>query len=98
MVKKERAERAKKLVKQKQERGGAKETTPPMVVEKAAPPKKREEILEQEAFEFLEAKQAFQLPPLSLLEADVEKRQKIDRESLIMNSLILEKKLLDDGV
>ena len=98
MVKKERAERVKKLVKQKQERGEAKEIAPPMVVEKAAPPKKREEILEQEAFEFLEAKQAFQLPPLSLLEADVEKRQKIDRDSLIMNSRILEKKLLDYGV
>jgi S-DNA-T family DNA segregation ATPase FtsK/SpoIIIE len=33
-----------------------------------------------------------------LLEAEVEKRQKIDRESLIMNSRILEKKLLDYGV
>jgi S-DNA-T family DNA segregation ATPase FtsK/SpoIIIE len=33
-----------------------------------------------------------------LLEADVEKRQKIDRDSLIMNSRILEKKLLDYGV
>jgi S-DNA-T family DNA segregation ATPase FtsK/SpoIIIE len=98
MVRKERAERAKKWVKQKQEKGEAKETIPPVVIEKTPPPKKRDEILEQEAFEFLEGKQAFQLPPISLLEADTEKRQKIDRESLIMNSRILEKKLLDYGV
>ena len=98
MVRKERAERAKKWVKQKQEKGEAKETIPPVVIEKTPPPKKRDEIREQEAFEFLEAREAFQLPPISLLEADTEKRQKIDRESLIMNSRILEKKLLDYGV
>jgi len=98
MVRRERAERAKKLVKRKQEREEAKEITPPVVVEKAAPPTKREEIVEQVPFEFLEPKKLFQLPPISLLEADVEKRQKIDRDSLIMNSRILEKKLLDYGV
>ena len=54
--------------------------------------------MKQEAFEFLETSKVFQLPPISLLEADVEKRQKIDRDSLIMNSRILEKKLLDYGV
>jgi len=98
MVRRERAERAKKLVKRKQEKEEAQETTPPMVVEKAPPPTKKEEIIEQVAFEFLESKKTFQLPPISLLEADVEKRQKIDRDSLIMNSRILEKKLLDYGV
>jgi len=98
MVRRERAERAKKLVKRKQEKGEAKEIVPPMVVEKSSPPTKREEIIEQEAFEFLESKSAFQLPPISLLEAEVEKRQKIDRDSLIMNSRILEKKLSDYGV
>jgi S-DNA-T family DNA segregation ATPase FtsK/SpoIIIE len=98
MVRRERAERAKKLVKRKQEKGEAKETAPPMVIEKTSPPKKQEEVIEQETFEFLEVKQAFQLPPISLLEAEVEKRQKIDRDSLIMNSRILEKKLLDYGV
>ena len=98
MVRRERAERAKKLVKRKQEKGEAKEITPPMVVEKPSPPQKREMITEQEAFEFLEPRSAFQLPPISLLEAEVEKRQKIDRDSLIMNSRILEKKLLDYGV
>ena len=98
MVRKERAERAKKLVKRKQAKEEVKETLPPRVVEKPSPPVKQEEILEQTAFEFTEPKKAFQLPPLSLLEAEVEKRQRIDRDSLIMNSRILEKKLLDYGV
>lgn len=98
MVRRERAERVKKLVKRKQEKGEAKEIAPPMVVEKISPPTKTEEIIEQAAFGFLESKKTFQLPPTSLLEADVEKRQKIDRDSLIMNSRILEKKLLDYGV
>ncbi len=104
MVRRERAERAKKFVKRKQEEEGQ-ETSPPTVVEKPFPLTKkveqtrpREEILEQAAFEFLESKKGFQLPPISLLEADIEKRQKIDRDSLIMNSRILEKKLLDYGV
>jgi S-DNA-T family DNA segregation ATPase FtsK/SpoIIIE len=96
ILRRERAERAKKLVKQKKKEE-TKEVAMPMVVEKPAPVKK-EEIVEQVAFEFMEPKKAFQLPPLSLLEAEVEKRQKIDRDSLIMNSRILENKLLDYGV
>ncbi|MDI7258854.1 MAG: DNA translocase FtsK 4TM domain-containing protein [Thermodesulfobacteriota bacterium] len=98
MVRKERAKREKKLAKQKQEKIVEKGVAPPLVVEHPQPFSKRKEVMEQEAFEFLEQKQAFQLPPISLLEAGVEKRQKIDRDSLIMNSRILEKKLLDYGV
>ncbi len=98
MVRRERAEREKKLVKQKQERKDTKEMLPTVVIEKPSPPRKKEEEMKQEAFEFLESSKTFQLPPISLLEAEVEKRQKIDRESLIMNSRILEKKLLDYGV
>jgi len=82
IVRKERAERARKLVKQKQAKEAREEVgeiTPPMVVEKPSAPTKKEAIVEQTAFEFLEAKKAFQFPPLSLLEAEVEKRQKIDR-------------------
>ena len=106
MVRKEQSERAKKLVKRKQEKveakGEAREETkePPqvVVVEKPMPSKKRAEIPEQETFEFAETRKEFQLPPISLLEAETEKRQKIDRDSLVMNSRILEKKLLDYGV
>jgi S-DNA-T family DNA segregation ATPase FtsK/SpoIIIE len=98
MVRKERVEREKKLIKQKQEKKETKEILPPVVVEKHSLPSPKEEEMKQEAFEFLQSSKIFQLPPISLLEAEVEKRQKIDRESLIMNSRILEKKLLDYGV
>jgi S-DNA-T family DNA segregation ATPase FtsK/SpoIIIE len=97
-LRKERAEREKKLVKQKQEKRESRDILPTVVVEKPSPPPKKEEGMKQEAFEFLESSKTFQLPPISLLEAELEKRQKIDRESLIMNSRILEKKLLDYGV
>ncbi len=106
MVKREQSERAKKLVKRKLEKGEIKgETTenwreapPVVVVEKTAPARKKEEIVEQEIFEFAEHRKEFQLPPISLLDAETEKRQKIDRDSLVMNSRILEKKLQDYGV
>ena len=98
MVRKEQAKRAKTLQKQKQERKEVGESVPPVVVEKAVPQKRQEEVLVQEAFEFMEPQKTFELPPISLLEAEVEKRQKVDRDSLIMNSRILEKKLLDYGV
>jgi S-DNA-T family DNA segregation ATPase FtsK/SpoIIIE len=101
ILRKERAERARKLVKQKQAREAKEEVgeiAAPMVVEKPSAPMKKDAIVEQTAFGFLEAKKAFQFPPLSLLEAEMEKRQKVDRDSLIMNSRILEKKLLDYGV
>jgi S-DNA-T family DNA segregation ATPase FtsK/SpoIIIE len=101
MVRRERTRRAKKLAKEreeKKEKEEFEEPVPLLVVEKPPPSAKREEIAQQETFQFTEPKQAFQLPHFSLLEADVEKRQKIDRDSLIMNSRILEKKLLDYGV
>src|SRR4030042_2769136 len=98
MVRKERVEREKKLVKQKQEKKEVEEVTPAVVIERTLPPSKKVEMVKKEAFDFLDPSTAFQLPPISLLEAEVEKRQKIDRDSLIMNSRILEKKLLDYGV
>ena len=98
-VRKERAKRAKLFDKQKQAKEERQEVAPPaVVVEKPPLPSKQAEVLKQEAFEFLKPKGSFQLPPVSLLEAEVEKRQRIDRDSLIMNSRILEKKLQDYGV
>ncbi len=97
MVREERARREKRVKKQKLERGEIKETTP-TVVEISTPPPKKVEPPRQEVFEFIEPKHVYQLPPISLLEAEVEKKAKIDRDSLIMNSRILEKKLLDYGV
>ena len=97
-VRKEGAEREKKLVKKKEEKKDALSAPPDVVVERPSAPPKKEEPPKQEAFDFLESSKTFQLPPFSLLEADVEKRQKIDRDSLVMNSRILEKKLSDYGV
>lgn len=48
MVRKERAEREKKLVKKKQEKKEGKEITPTVVVEKPSPPPKKEEVVKQE--------------------------------------------------
>ncbi len=99
-IRKEQGKRAKKWTQQDkgEERFEVTESPPPVVVESSSPPAKEKEGMKQAAFEFMEASKVFQLPPLSLLEADIEKRQKIDRDSLIMNSRILEKKLLDYGV
>ncbi len=110
MVRKVQTERAKKLVKRKLETGEAKgegqreakeesKAIPPVVVvDRTVPSKKKEKTPEQESFDFGQLGREFQLPPISLLEAETEKKQKIDRDSLVMNSRILEKKLQDYGV
>jgi S-DNA-T family DNA segregation ATPase FtsK/SpoIIIE len=53
---------------------------------------------EQTHFDFLQKEGAFKLPPLTLLDQVERKDTRIKRESLIMNSRILEKKLADFGV
>ena len=68
------------------------------VVELTAVEMKTQPPLRQEEFEFLEAKGTFHLPPVSLLESPDAEKVKVDRQSLIMNSKILEKKLGDYGV
>ena len=98
MLRAERAKRARKLKKQIREEEEGVPLPPPAVIEKMPAPVKEKEAPKQEAFEFMEASKVFQLPSTSLLEAEVEKRPKVDRDSLIMNSRILEKKLLDYGV
>ncbi|MEW6616236.1 MAG: DNA translocase FtsK 4TM domain-containing protein [Thermodesulfobacteriota bacterium] len=52
----------------------------------------------QKEFDLTKAKGNYQLPSLSLLEDQEQKTAKVDRESLIMNSKILEKKLSDFAV
>jgi len=53
---------------------------------------------QQVHFEFLQTNGLFNLPPLTLLDQVERKDTRIKRESLIMNSRILEKKLADFGV
>ncbi len=61
--------------------------------------RRQEEIpLLQEEFEFLQAEGLFHLPPVSLLDTPSDDGVKVDKQSLIMNSEILEKKLKDYGV
>ncbi len=53
---------------------------------------------EQVAFEFAQGGDAFTLPPLTLLDKVETKDLRINRESLVMNARLLEKKLADFGV
>ncbi|MCX5835998.1 MAG: DNA translocase FtsK 4TM domain-containing protein, partial [Deltaproteobacteria bacterium] len=53
---------------------------------------------EQAHFDFIQTNGLFKLPPLTLLDQIERKDTRIKRESLIMNSRILEKKLADFGV
>jgi DNA segregation ATPase FtsK/SpoIIIE, S-DNA-T family len=54
--------------------------------------------IEQTHFDFIQTNDLFNLPPLTLLEQVERKDTRIKRDSLIMNSRILEKKLADFGV
>lgn len=52
----------------------------------------------QQHFEFLDPNREFMPPPLSLLDVNPEKGKIVDKEGIITNSRIVEKKLLDFGV
>lgn len=58
---------------------------------------KRKKV-EQTHFDFIQTNGLFKLPPLTLLDHVERKDTRIKRDSLIMNSRILEKKLADFGV
>ena len=76
------------------------EPAPPTIVDSSPAHHASEEkdIPKQKEFHFPKTRGDYQLPPVSLLESKEHKDAKIDRESLIMNSRILEKKLADFGV
>jgi S-DNA-T family DNA segregation ATPase FtsK/SpoIIIE len=80
------------------ERGKIQKTVP--VIDAASPSVERmkRKRAEQTHFDFLQKEGAFKLPPLTLLDQVERKDTRIKRESLIMNSRILEKKLADFGV
>jgi S-DNA-T family DNA segregation ATPase FtsK/SpoIIIE len=90
--KKEEAKEAKKL----------KEPIPPVIVDQSVePPKEKPPVVvreKQEHFPFLDFRGSYVLPPLSLLENPEQKEVKVDRESLLANAKILEKRLSDFGV
>jgi DNA segregation ATPase FtsK/SpoIIIE, S-DNA-T family len=59
--------------------------------------RKKEEVV-QETFEFIAASGNYRQPPLTLLDHDGEKARPVDRDALMMNARLLEKKLQDFGV
>ncbi|HXV20109.1 MAG TPA: DNA translocase FtsK 4TM domain-containing protein [Desulfuromonadales bacterium] len=65
---------------------------------KAAKKKKMEDEAAQEAFDFLVASGTYHKPPLSLLDHEGEAAKPVDRDSLMMQARILEKKLQDFNV
>jgi DNA segregation ATPase FtsK/SpoIIIE, S-DNA-T family len=70
----------------------------PQPLAKVEKKKKKNEEVAQEVFEFLELSDNYHRPPLSLLAHDGEEPLPVDREALMMNARILEKKLKDFGV
>ena len=72
--------------KEPRKRKGSRRSHPPAPAEK------------QEHFAFLESRGSYVLPPLSLLESPEQKEVKVDKESLLANAKILEKRLEDFGV
>lgn len=60
--------------------------------------KKNDAPLDQEAFEFLEPSGTYHPPTLNLLDHEGEAAAPIDRDALMMNARLLEKKLKDFGV
>jgi len=92
----ERSKRKKRPLRDKKKAYGK---TVPLIADKAIdtkPPQDKKS--EQTSFEFGAFPGIYTLPPLSLLDPSRSKSTRIKRESLIMNSRLLEKKLSDFGV
>jgi S-DNA-T family DNA segregation ATPase FtsK/SpoIIIE len=68
------------------------------LLDKKARGKKGKEEIAQETFDFIAPSGTYHQPPLSLLDHDGEKAKPIDRDALMMNARLLEKKLQDFGV
>ncbi|MCK4507707.1 MAG: DNA translocase FtsK, partial [Desulfuromonadales bacterium] len=69
----------------------------PVVVSKGKKSKKKGQV-SQEAFDFLEPSGTYHQPSLSLLDHDGEAAKPVDKDALMMNARLLEKKLLDFNV
>jgi len=97
MIRRERVRRMREVSAERRQRRGVRDPSGPVVVE---PPTRaeRKARFEQEEFSFVKPTERFHLPPLSLLDSGELKGVSIDKQSLVMNSRILEKKLMDYGV
>jgi len=92
--------REKKKKKEVGESKKQKEPVPSVIVGKEETPKEGAPVYQevQEHFPFIDSRKSYVLPSLSLLEDPERKQIKIDRESLLANAKILEKRLADFGV
>jgi S-DNA-T family DNA segregation ATPase FtsK/SpoIIIE len=97
--------RARKEKEEIKERKKEKEFIPPLIIKKegseeeeAAAETSQDVLEKQEHFAFLDSRGSYVLPPLSLLETPEQKEVKVDRDSLLANARILEKRLADFGV
>lgn len=70
----------------------------PLIIKKESLPPVTPGSEKQEHFTFLDSRGSYVLPPLSLLEDPEQKEVKIDKESLLANAKILEKRLAEFGV
>lgn len=97
MIQKERRKRLAETAAEK-ERFEQTHKTPPTIVEEKTE-KAVKKVAEKEVQEELPlAGLGFKLPPLSILDEPVKGSHKVDKDAMIMNSRILEKKLLDYAV
>jgi S-DNA-T family DNA segregation ATPase FtsK/SpoIIIE len=97
LIRIERLKRKKKIPHEKKARD---KRDVPVIRDEPTPQqaKARRKKIEQIPFEFVQSADAYTLPPLTILDEVEHKDTKIKRESLIMNSRLLEKKLADFGV
>ncbi|MCK5236570.1 MAG: DNA translocase FtsK 4TM domain-containing protein, partial [Deltaproteobacteria bacterium] len=95
-IKEARAE--KKAKKEEKKEKEVKRKSPTIVTKPEAKPKKKPATAAQEKFEFLSPEGKFQLPHIDLMTPLPRKMDKVDKQSLLTNSKILEQKLVDFDV
>ena len=76
----------------------APQPAPAPVIKESKKNSKKKAQANQEAFEFLEPSGTYHPPSLTLLDHDGEAAKPVDKEALMMNARLLEKKLLDFNV
>lgn len=96
VLKMKRAKRKKKEAAPKKKLTG--ESTPSIIAEAAEKPVSSRKGIAQTAFAFLDKAGQTELPPVTLLDRADSGDRTIQKESLIMNARLLEKKLADFGV
>ena len=98
MIRVQQSGRTKRVGVVKKDRQAERPARVTRVVEAPAVGPRKDVSPHQEEFEFLEPKGTFHLPPVSFLDSPEPETVRVDKQSLVMNSRILENKLRDYGV